>query len=490
MANSPSENNSYGPSRNGNMNSGNGYYGNSYPGNNYSGNQYSGNTYSSGPSWRNSYAANTLPSPMLSQNPAYGRQYTSAAPTMGRQATVTPNAVYIDAGALGESIAPGRTMVGKPQSSGMPGPTTSVMGSAPAINDSGEIVGGGQPMDSDGMMESGGPMMGGCGGGCCGDGDGFTNPFCNNCNGGGCGGGCMGGQCGQCGGCGNCCDDCDDCDSGHGRTPYGRPWILAPIDWLGSQIFGCHHGWWWGEDLTAFVGVENFKNIAAGGVNSSFGFNEGVNWGVPVFPDFGITAQVGYEATQSDFENPDSSRQQSFLTAGFFHRPWCDQCWDAGVVFDWLHDGFFGNSFDICQVRGQVGWQWNRRNEIGFWFGTGVIESDAFRSLDQYNFFYRRQVCRGGDIRFWGGFTGSTGGFSGGQVGSDFEIPISRCWAIDAGFNYLIPSDRGANGGLVQESWNLGFNLVWYVGGTAECTTPYRPLFNVADNGSLMTILR
>ncbi len=245
---------------------------------------------------------------------------------------VTPNAVYIDGNApgAGEAIGPGHMTYGKPQGGPM---------SEPAMNDSGEIVGPGQGE----MMMEGGQMEGNPQMGC--DGDGFTSPYCNSCN--GCGGGCGGPSCGGPGnccnsGCGDSCDD-DDCGFGEGHRPYGRPWVLAPIDWLAGELTSCHRGWWWAEDLTVFAGVQNYKNIADGGVTPSFGFQEGVNWGFPVLPDFGLSGQVGYMGTQSELENPIGSRQQSFVTAGVFHRPWCDQCLDAGAVFDWLHDDFFGS---------------------------------------------------------------------------------------------------------------------------------------------------
>lgn len=430
---------------------------------------YSGYGNSGVPAWRLS---------MLPKQNTTSVQY-------GRQAVVTPDAVYIDRSASNspsESIGPGRMTYGRSLPSAMVSQGNTLPAPTPAVNGSNEVIGPGQADGemTEGPMDGGHMMMDHYG-------DGFTNPYCNSCN--GCGGCDQGPMCG--GQCGGCCDDCcDDGCGGHEHPPYGRPWILAPFDWLFGELSDCHHGWWWAEDLTLFAGAQNFKNIADGGLNSSFGFNQGVNWGVPIFPDLGISGQVGYEGVESEFESPIGSRLQSFLTIGLFHRPWCDECWDAGVVFDWLHDDFFGNSFDIGQIRGQLGWQWNRRNELGFWFGTGVMQSSGFRVLDQYNFFYRRQFCRGGDWRIWGGFTGGNGQTAGGIFGSDFEIPIARRWAFEGGFNYYIPTDSGANGGLAQETWNVGCNLVWYLGGTAQCTTPYRPLFDVANNGSLMTTLR
>ncbi|HZZ29276.1 MAG TPA: DUF6666 family protein [Pirellulales bacterium] len=428
-------------------------------------------------------------------------QATASASSVMHPPIVTPHAVYLDAQVPGEVIGPGQPRSGTRViygnvASGQTIQSNSIMTpSGSNMPPPGEVVGPGQMMGSDpdsndlegDMMMPHSP-------------DGFTNPYCNNCNGcGGCGygpawhgpsGGSCGCQSGNCG-CDGGCSDCDSCDSCGEHTPYGRPWILAPFDWFASEVNGCHNGWWWGEDLTVFGGVHDFKNIADNGLVSSFGFQEGVNWGVPVFPDLGITGQVGYEGTQSEFENIDGARLQSFLTVGLFHRPWCESGWDGGVVFDWLHDDFFGDRFDICQIRGQLGWQWNRCNEFGFWFATSVVNDFGFQTLDQYNFFYRRQFCSGGDVRIWGGFTGgNAGGFDGGLVGADFEVPLARRWALDGGFNYFIPTAKPGNGGFSEETWNLGFNIVWYLGGTAQCYNPYRPLFNVADNGSLMTISR
>ena len=60
------------------------------------------------------------------------------------------------------------------------------------------------------------------------------------------------------------------------------------------------------------------------------------------------------------------------------------------------------------------------------------------------------------------------------------------------GFNYIMPNDgnqgAGLNGGFTQESWGLAMNLVWYVGRpkAGVHNTPFRPLFNVADNNVMM----
>jgi len=62
-------------------------------------------------------------------------------------------------------------------------------------------------------------------------------------------------------------------------------------------------------------------------------------------------------------------------------------------------------------------------------------------------------------------------------------------WALQGGFAYLIPEEEtGQVGrGHAEESWNIAVSLVWYPGArSAMGTDYYRPLFNVANNGSFM----
>ncbi len=386
--------------------------------------------------------------------------------SMNRPA-VTPDAVYLE----GESIPPG------------------------AVH-SGNMMPSGQMMMNGGMME-GGPMGHSP--------DGFTSPYCNDCNcgGPGCGGGCGSAGCGGgggffrglwgggCGGeCSNCEGECGDCH----QCPYGRPWILAPIDAVVYVLSPPNDGsWYWGENFSVFGGVHNFKSPVNMVGQSNFGTQEGINWGVPLWEEIGLGGQIGVGITQSNFQDTgfpfDDYRTQTFVTGALYHRPACRQGLQYGLAFDWLHDEFYDN-FDVAQVRGEISWLYDCRDEIGFWFATGVIDDQVnhqflspatFEVLDQYAFFYRRQFCRGGDARIWGGFTGENAGL----VGVDFSLPIARCWSIEGGFNYVI-SDRQTQG-LTDETWNLGMNLVWSWGGNAFCRNAYRPLFNVADNGSLMT---
>jgi hypothetical protein len=438
--------------------------------------------------------------PMASRNPSRsvmtGNSTALGTPIVTAEPIVTPDAVYLDAEPVKVGKPVGPTINMSPKPSG-----------APPVYD-GQMTIDGAPITEGRSFLPGGPIMGrGY--------DGFTNPQCNDCCGGGCGGncgGCCGGQrCGNnygmYGGCEEGYDCCGGCGPNYGpwTGPYGRPWILAPIDFVFGGLWHCgpYHAacdpcanWWWGQDFTVFGGVHDFRSPVNIAGNSSFGFQEGVNWAMPLWHEYGLGAQVGFSVTQNNLQGDsnnifDDYRSQTFLTAGLFHRPCDGQGLQYGVVFDYLADRYYQN-FNVSQLRGEIGWLFDCRNELGFWFTSGVMDSDnsndqvflganEFSPIDQYAIYYRRRFCRGGEGRVWGGATGNSGGL----IGADFRLPIAKSWAVETGFNYLI-SDKSTNPVFHDQTWNVGANLVWYWGCNATCRSLYRPLFGVADNGSFM----
>ncbi len=305
------------------------------------------------------------------------------------------------------------------------------------------------PEWTEGEQGGGGPMMG---------------PSCGA-------GGCCGNSCG----CGCCC---------------------LPL----CGLFQC--GWWdeWFNDFSVETGVQGFKSPVDQGVNGDFGFHEGLNWGSPLWDAAGIGAQVGFEADHSDLSRTNATdlhRNQYFVTAGLFHRPQCGNGFQYGLVYDYLNDDFV-DDFTVSQLRGEFSFVSNC-HEIGFWFTsrtssktltstTTVPGAAALRTSitytpeDMYAFYYGHHFCNGAEGRLWGGFTGD----SGGMIGADFKVPMSDCLALESGFNYLIPKS-GTTGSLPPESWNLAMNLVWYPGSHTHqsYSSPYRPLFDVANNGWL-----
>ncbi len=267
----------------------------------------------------------------------------------------------------------------------------------------------------------------------------------------------------------------------------------------------------WKENLSVFGGAQAFKGPRDFGVNGNFGFHDGLNWGTPISRDWGIGAQLGLMGTHSNFSGnaiggPGNRRNQLFVTAGLFHRTNCGLQW--GVAYDELNDDYYDH-IDLQQWRAETSFVWPTGNEFGFsgCFSTDTSQVATFipvlnqtfmpvwQPTNQYKFFYRRSLCNGAWYRFWGGVTNHRDGL----IGGDAFLPMTNHLALSFNLNYLIPeqgngpSQTVGFAGYQQESWNLAFSLVWFPGGVAKCggcpcTQPgqYRPLFNVADNGSFM----
>jgi hypothetical protein len=279
--------------------------------------------------------------------------------------------------------------------------------------------------------------------------------------------GCASGNCGDCGSCGEVCDPCDTC-----------------VDWYP------------GKDLTLFAGVHGFKSAVDDGQNGNFGFQEGVNWSSPFWNMAGIGFQAGFQAMQSDFHPTaffTEDRSQYFLTTGFFRRQMCDHGWQWGLVYDYLMDEF-AEDFDVGQIRGELSYLF-RGHELGYWFASGASDDvpgadsttgiSLYETVDMHAFFYRRRLTNGGEGRLWAGFTEESDGLFGG----DLRVPLACDWDVTAAFNYLRPQDDATAAGPFPEAWNIGINLVWYVcpqGAMQAGGSRYRPLFNVADNGTLI----
>ncbi|MCA9143214.1 MAG: hypothetical protein H6821_13600 [Planctomycetaceae bacterium] len=255
------------------------------------------------------------------------------------------------------------------------------------------------------------------------------------------------------------------------------------------------------DNFEVFAGVQGFTGPVNRGQTGSFGFHEGFNWGAPV-PCFGqLGAQLGLQTTQSNLsgaEFTDETRHQLFATGGLFRR--VDWGLQGGIVYDYMSDDWYANT-KLAQLRGEMSWVFPCLHELGFWFASSVRSQTAqstfsngtpaltedFESTNLYAFFYRHhfEALEGAQARLYAGWTGDSDGL----IGADLHLPLSCDWALEGGFTYLIPEQAtGAVGrGHAEESWNIGMSLVWYPGArSAYGNDYYRPLFNVAGNGSFL----
>jgi hypothetical protein len=323
---------------------------------------------------------------------------------------------------------------------------------------------------------------------------------CSSC---GPGGSCGASGCGASACCGGPCDN---------YYEYGRPGLLDGIigglfhypGWCQNKD-GCYqpYGLWrpWAvlDESSVFLGTTSFKGPVDQGQNGNFGFQEGVNIAGSLLDWCGIGYQLGANFVQSNFHGDfvetvrTTSRDQQFITVGLFHRAWYGHGLQFGVAYDWMRDHYYVQ-YDISQIRGEISYLANGGHEVGFWGTTSnntvVVNSNNLRiqqtleTTNIYAFFYRYNLCNGSQGRFWAGGAGTRQGI----VGADFRVPVTNRWDLTGRFNYIIPNAPAGLQGLQQETWGMGVNLVWYPGRARHGihNGPYRPLFNVADNSTLM----
>jgi hypothetical protein len=318
-----------------------------------------------------------------------------------------------------------------------------------------EIIDDGGPIPEGAVFHEGDPgmMLQGSHGGesCCGDGS--------------CGGDCGDGCCGPC----------------------------APASCCLIPCLGLPH------NILLSGGVHGFKGPINRGSDSSFGFNESINWGFPCdLFGCGMGAQVGVRGAHSNFSGATGltvdDRNQLFVTGGLFRRVDCGfQC---GAVIDYLHEDW-DVSLDLAQIRAELSYVFVGQGEFGFRWAFPTTTDDSleppavvgveWEPVETYTFFYRQKFLQtGAECQLLAGFTAESEGL----IGAEALLPLADRLAMVVDYTYLIPEDGAAaipNTGSLQESWNVGLGLVLYPdAGFLNPANYYRPLFNVAHNGSFL----
>jgi len=264
------------------------------------------------------------------------------------------------------------------------------------------------------------------------------------------------------------------------------------------------------DNVELFGGAQGFSGPANRGGTGSFGFHEGFNIGMPM-PCFNgcFGVQLGLRATQDNFSGAgfpadaagntfftDETRTQVFMTAGIFRR--VDWGLQGGLALDYLSDSWYAET-SIAQLRGEASWVFPCAHELGFMFSSSTDEdqqistftgggqlTEIWEATNQYAFFYRHRPAyyEGAEARLYAGWSGDQDGI----IGADLRLPLHDSLAIELGASYLIPDQATTGlpgGGHEEESWNMGVSLVWYPGCRSAYGGDYfRPLLNVADNGS------
>ena len=350
-------------------------------------------------------------------------------------------------------------IIGAPNSS-------TVVGSDP-------IIGGGSPVISDGYFTEdpvGGVYQGVTG----------------SCMNGGCGQGCGPGVCGV-SGCGmpgpaNCgYPNCNPCCYPLGQCLFFGLGRLARNTELlaGAQAF---------RSRSYFDGDQLIDD-------SSFGFYGGANTIVPMRPiTCGLfSGQIGIRSVQSEFDGDnisDERRDQTFVTAGLYRQVDCGLRF--GVAYDYLRERWISNA-DLAQIRGDIGWAWPGGCIFGFRVAAGIEDDETedvdandllFEVVDNYRFYYRMPAINAGYYDVFAGWTED----SHAVLGMDFDVPITPFSALQSGFTYYLPDDQDdPNDPIVQrDAWNVFVGIALRPQGCCWYRNWDRPMFNVADNGSVL----
>jgi hypothetical protein len=326
----------------------------------------------------------------------------------------------------------------------------------------------GSPGCCDGGYCDCGCCDGGCGGDCC-----CQDCCCGDCCEPGCGCACGDGVCGD-----ECCNDC---------------LAIGPGDDESCNQLRIRVPRW--QELALFTGVHGFKNpYDLDRDRGNFGFNEGFNAGFKV-PYTYVGYQIGYQAAQSQLNGTEDpapgfadSHTQHFATFGLFRRT--KDGVQFGAAWDTLVDRRH-NARTFHQIRSEISWLDCGVHEFGLSATVGIMDHEdeiddnvSWEAADQYLLFYRIHGPRYGEGRFFGGWTDDSDGI----IGADMLLPIHDRWSVQTGFTYMIPDARDGADGSAEEAWNINLALVWHWGCTARSShdNPYRPLFNVANNGTMI----
>jgi hypothetical protein len=247
------------------------------------------------------------------------------------------------------------------------------------------------------------------------------------------------------------------------------------------------------QEVTVFAGAQGFKGPYDQLRDSgNFGFNEGFNIGAKI-PYCSLGYQFGYRGVQSQLNGDKDTGStdaviQHFVTVGVFHRQ--AEGLQFGVVWDGLSDER-GDSQQFHQIRSEIS-VINCQHEFGL---TGIFSNSdhtlnntqqvgTFEPSDQYLLFYRLHGCNGGEGRVFAGVNDDSDGI----VGSDMLLPLGDRFLVSSGFTYLIPNEADGTAGATNEAWNISVGLVWSWDRQARKSfnNCYRPMFNVADNGTFI----
>lgn len=336
----------------------------------------------------------------------------------------------------------------------------------------------------------------------------------------------MDSDCGNCGECLDCCgssggyfDACDPCFDRGGCDPcvLQNCWLrhLGPLfrnsEWNFGAVGFKSPRYDMLLEYKTNTGEDVQKNIVFD--DSSYGFNFDFNSGIPLchLTCGLLSAQFGARWVHSNFDGKPISkdgRRQVFVTTGLYRR--VDYGLQVGVVTDFLQDDWYVTT-KVNQVRGDIAWVYPSGKMFGFKFATGtrsdgnekswqhvpyhkpgapvidITYTNNTRTLEYYRFYYQYLAPCGGTAEYFAGWSEQNQAI----FGADWDVPLKDFVAIKTGFTYFGPGRDTVDidiGGDGHDSWNIYTGCVYRPRGRSWYRCYDKPLFNVADNGTMVQL--
>ena len=285
---------------------------------------------------------------------------------------------------------------------------------------------------------------------------------------------------------------------GYGGYPGGCPPMYSHglLTSLYSHIV-CSNAW---ENLTIGVGGSGFKSPISHANGGAFGFSQTLNWASPSTLMSPINLQAGVRAVQafpSGYDDPyrgtwqSGRRDQFFGTIGVFRRNIGCSPLNIGLAYDMMRDKYFVD-YDLEQLRSELSYSGMYGYEFGY-RGSHGLKNDSVqlfgqqfdvRTVDYHTLFIKKYFANGGEGSLAGGATE----YGDIMVRAEYSIPLSNEWGLKNSFSYVIPQSGHNASSPQRESWDVSLQLVYQPRGgmLAGFCNPFRALFDVADNGTMI----
>jgi hypothetical protein len=253
------------------------------------------------------------------------------------------------------------------------------------------------------------------------------------------------------------------------------------------------------ENLSLFIGLDGSKQPQDLGINANMGARFGLNWGFQLSQSDKLGAQVGIATNLSDAAvhvldqiEGTSRRAQVYVTAGIFQRTARRINW--GLAYDMLFQDYF-DTVRLGQWRGQVGYAFNDRHEMGAWVTKGVEGADAMMistpvrldPISQLNGYSTHTWPSNARTTVWVGFAAGHTNMvwllppdtESGRIltyGAELHMPLSDRFAVTGAANFLTPTASG--------TVDAYLGVVFYPGkqGMQRAPATFSPLQSVGNS--------